>query len=162
MDAYIHNSLQPGERLIHMSHPHWIVFVPSLASLILPIGLIFVFNSEVYASVKPYMFAGLLFMSSVQFFRAWVYYVSTELGVTDRRIIGKLGLFSRHVVELDLDRIDAVTVQQPFLIGMLLNYGTVTIKGLSGTPIPIHTISNPMAFRNARPTRSAQAAPSNF
>lgn len=155
MDAYITKNLQPGEKLLHMARPHWIVFAPAFLSVLVPALLCYVMAAVMKTPVSTFAVVMLLALGLGiwNFLKAGVYFLTTELGITDRRIIGKLGLLSRYVVEIDLDRIDTVQIEQPFLLGMMLNYGTVTIRGFSGTPIPIHNIRDPLAFRNARSTQ---------
>jgi uncharacterized membrane protein YdbT with pleckstrin-like domain len=81
--------------------------------------------------------------------RALIYYIATELGVTNRRVIGKVGLIARETFEIDHPRVESVNVYQS-IMGRFLDYGTVTVRGTGGTPVPIALISHPIAFRNAR------------
>jgi uncharacterized membrane protein YdbT with pleckstrin-like domain len=71
---------------------------------------------------------------------------STELVVTDKRVIAKFGLVSRTAVEIRLEKIESVRVAQG-LAGRLLNYGDVVITGTGATHDPIIGISSPMKFR---------------
>lgn len=55
---------------------------------------------------------------------------STELMVTDRRIIAKTGVFTIVTVEMDRRRIAGVTVYQP-MAGRIMGYGYVMIQGFT-------------------------------
>ena len=55
----------------------------------------------------------------------------TEMVVTDRRIIAKVGVFNITTMEFDRDRLAGVTVYQSML-GRVLNYGWVILEGFSG------------------------------
>jgi len=72
---------------------------------------------------------------------------STELAVTNRRVIAKFGFFRRRTFELNVDRVEAIQVDQG-VWGRLLGYGTLRIAG-AGNFDPIPNVSAPMAFKKA-------------
>lgn len=74
--------------------------------------------------------------------------LTTEIALTNHRIISKRGLIKRNTIELDLNRIESIRVEQN-LIGRMLNYGSLFIIGTGGTRTPIPHIDNPLAFRKA-------------
>ena len=51
----------------------------------------------------------------------------TELGITNKRVIVKTGLFSTTTMETTLDKVQNVTFRQP-LLGKMFNYGTIVIQ----------------------------------
>ena len=53
---------------------------------------------------------------------------ATEIVVTDRRVIFKRGLLSRHTVEMNVSKIETVDVEQG-LSGRIWGYGTLLIRG---------------------------------
>jgi uncharacterized membrane protein YdbT with pleckstrin-like domain len=71
---------------------------------------------------------------------------TTELVITNRRIIAKVGLVSRHTIEINLSKVESISVSQSIL-GRLLNYGDLEIVGTGGTREPILFISEPLMFR---------------
>ena len=73
---------------------------------------------------------------------------STELVVTDKRVIAKFGLVSTRSIEIRLDKIESVRVQQG-LVGKIFNFGDITITGTGTTFDPVSRIARPLAFRNA-------------
>ena len=72
---------------------------------------------------------------------------STELAVTNRRVIAKFGTFRRKTFELNVDRVEAIQVDQG-VWGRMLGYGTLRIAG-AGNFDPIPNVSAPMAFKKA-------------
>lgn len=78
--------------------------------------------------------------------RAFIIYWTTELAITEKRVVAKYGLIRRTTIELRLDKVESVMVKQGFL-GRILNYGDVVVvgTGASGTPIPY--IAEPLEFR---------------
>lgn len=71
---------------------------------------------------------------------------TTELALTNQRIIAKKGLIRRDTVELRLDKVESLGVHQS-VIGRILGYGTILVKGTGGTTTPVPSIKNPMGFR---------------
>lgn len=74
--------------------------------------------------------------------------VTSEYAITNKRVIVKRGLISRRTLELNLQRVESVSVDQSIL-GRLLGYGTITIIGTGGTREPFHRIAHPLEFRKA-------------
>ncbi len=128
MGSYVKSVLTEGENLIYEGRQSW------LAEL-LPIflGLL----------TLPLFGIGLMFLVPVL-----VRHFTTELAITDRRVIAKFGLISRKTVEISVRKIESVQVVQGVL-GRLLNYGSVIVAGAGNPQAPITNISNPMAFRQA-------------
>ena len=75
-------------------------------------------------------------------------YISTELALTNQRVIAKTGFIRRTSIEIRNDKIESAIVDQPIL-GRIFNYGFVVVKGTGGTGAPIPWIASPMLFRNA-------------
>jgi uncharacterized membrane protein YdbT with pleckstrin-like domain len=71
---------------------------------------------------------------------------ATEMAVTNKRVIVKSGLADRRTIELLLPRIESIAVEEP-VIGRLLGYGTVIVRGTGGTPEVFPQISRPLEFR---------------
>ena len=73
---------------------------------------------------------------------------TTEIAVTNERIIYKKGLIARHVGELDIDRIEGVSVQQGVL-GRMRGYGRVCVRGMGVGEVILPPIESPLEFRRA-------------
>jgi uncharacterized membrane protein YdbT with pleckstrin-like domain len=78
--------------------------------------------------------------------RAFIRRATTELAVTDQRVIYKTGLLARHTLEMNRARVESVTVDQT-LLGRMFGYGTVTVRGVGSAFEPIRNISDPLTFR---------------
>jgi membrane protein YdbS with pleckstrin-like domain len=87
------------------------------------------------------IFIGFLFLL-IAFLKWW----STEIAITNRKIVAKYGFISRNTVEILLTKIESIQVHQG-IFGRIFNYGTLVVSG-SGLPqAPIKGISDPMIFR---------------
>lgn len=147
--TYVEKILQPDETLVHVTGLHWLVYLPALGFLVLAVGLA-VLTNYVGADLVPVVLiaaaaAGLL--AVLAWLRGFVRRSSTELAVTDRRVVFKRGLVRRHTIEMNMAKVESVNVDQS-IAGRLLGYGTVTIRGTGGGIEPLSNIDDPVAFRN--------------
>ena len=76
---------------------------------------------------------------------AIIYYTS-ELAITNKRVLSKLGLIYRTTHELRLDKIESVSVDQS-IFGRIFSYGTLEVSGTGGNVTPISGIAHPIQFR---------------
>lgn len=77
---------------------------------------------------------------------AAIHVITTELALTNRRIIAKSGLIRRNTIELKVNRVESLGVDQGVL-GRIFNFGSITVKGVGGSNAPIPYIARPMEFR---------------
>lgn len=123
--SYIDESLIEGESILHRARVSWW----SQFGLVL-LGVILLI-----------VVVGLFF-----FIAAWVRVRSTEIAITNRRVIAKFGFIKRHTVEINLDKVEALRVEQGFW-GRVLNFGTIFISGAGTSVAPIRDIADPLVFR---------------
>ena len=79
--------------------------------------------------------------------RAWFHRWTTETDVTNLRVVHKTGFIKRRTFEMSLDKVESVDVNQNIL-GRMLNYGDVTVRGVGEGAETIQTIASPLEFRN--------------
>jgi uncharacterized membrane protein YdbT with pleckstrin-like domain len=79
---------------------------------------------------------------------AWLKYRSTELAVTNKRIITKSGLIQRNTTEMFLEKVESIQVDQGIL-GRIFDFGSITISGTGGDKSPVNSVSQPLEFRKA-------------
>ncbi|MBN8965743.1 MAG: PH domain-containing protein [Rhizobiales bacterium] len=147
--SYTQSVLQPGEKIVLMARLHWIEYWPAILSLIAGVILVVWEHTaalgEVLIAATAIVFAAL---TLVFFVRAWFIRWITEFAVTDRRVISKRGFINRSTTEMHMDKIESVQVEQSIL-GRLLDYGTVTVRGTGEGLDPIKRVAAPLAFRSA-------------
>ena len=123
--SYIDDSLVEGEQILHRARISW---WSQFGLLLLGVLLLVVV-------------IGLGFLVW-----AWIKVRSTEVAITNRRVIVKLGFVKRHTVEINLEKVEALKVDQGFW-GRMLNYGTIYISGAGTSVAPIADIADPLVFR---------------
>ena len=138
---FIEHNLAPEEQLLYRVQPHWIVFSqPTLFTL----GLI-LFTHLFPASALLIYFAIPIVL--ILWIAKFIEYKCSEFGVTNKRVVVKIGLIQVDIVDTLLQRIESVQVSQS-LLGKILGYGTVTICGTGGDRYSFQWINKPMLFRS--------------
>jgi uncharacterized membrane protein YdbT with pleckstrin-like domain len=126
MASYVDSVLISGESVLHRGRvslwPHaWKIVVGIVLLPLFGLGLVFL---------------------------AWVYivYKTTEIAITNKRIIATFGFISRSTIEINLPKVESVQVDQS-VMGRMLDYGTIVISG-AGTPnLSIPGAAEPLLFR---------------
>jgi uncharacterized membrane protein YdbT with pleckstrin-like domain len=146
--SYVQSVLQPGEQVRHTAKLHWIMYWPGLLFLLAAIAAFVLAYSATRGGTLWTYLAGVLALVALGFlFREWFVQWTTEIAVTDRRIIYKEGFVRRSTVEMHMDKVESVDVEQT-IIGRLLDYGTVTVKGVGTGFEPLKMIAAPLDLRN--------------
>lgn len=146
MASYVESVLAQGERIVHraaVSHWHFAL------SYLIGIAFIIAGAATAYLHREPpwLMSAGVAFaFGVVVILVALIRRSTTELVLTDRRIIAKRGFIARDTVEMNLSKVESVRVDQS-LVGRLLDYGDVTIVGTGSSLEPLRAISSPLELR---------------
>jgi uncharacterized membrane protein YdbT with pleckstrin-like domain len=71
---------------------------------------------------------------------------ATEMTLTNKRIVVKVGIAARRTVEMLLTRVESIGVEES-VMGRMLGYGTVIVRGTGGTPEAFERIAHPLEFR---------------
>jgi membrane protein YdbS with pleckstrin-like domain len=141
--GYVETILEPGEQISRRAHLHWIVYVRAVVLLL--IGVVLMLYSENVIAAAG--FVAFLF-GIEEFVKAAINRRTTEIAVTNQRIISKCGLIRRDTIEINMQKVESVDVQQSIL-GRLLNYGTVIVRGTGGGINPLAYVSEPLPLRRA-------------
>ena len=163
--SYLTKILRPDEQVLAVGKLHWIIYSPAIAWLVM--GVIFYGASEPgtlhvvrYLVGQPVQIGlGKLHHAGVWLFVLCSYISllhgliisirrqTTEIAVTDRRVIYKTGMIATHTDEMNMDKVESVLVDQT-MMGGLLNYGTVDIRGTGEGLENLRYISSPISLRN--------------
>ncbi|MBH1638927.1 PH domain-containing protein [Stenotrophomonas maltophilia] len=136
--GYIDNNLVGSEKVLMIAKIHWGVYVGGIAWA--TIGFLLIVGDAGGAGFLALLIGALLLL------RAFIYAASTELAITDRRVIAKFGLVRRQTVELLHSKVEGLTVNQTIL-GRILDFGTIVVNGTGSGRTPIRGISKPLEFR---------------
>jgi hypothetical protein len=147
LGAYTAATLQFDERPLHQTTIHWMALSGSVIGAVL--SLIVIVPIAMFASWRAFYWAWLLLVIPAGILLSAAITVRTsELVITDRRVLIKVGFIQRHTFEMFISKIESVAVFQSML-GRLFNYGTVEIRGTGGSSESFATIAAPLPFRDA-------------
>jgi hypothetical protein len=145
--GYAEKVLQPGETIVYRARLHWIVYLGGIVLVVAAVilALLAVALQGGDAVRLGLMLAALiaLFLGLFQMLRAWFVVANTEIIVTNRRLIYKTGFIARDTVEMNLDKVESVLVEQT-LLGRMLNFGRVIVRGVGSGLEPIDRIAAPL------------------
>ena len=150
MARYIDDILQSGETVLYSTNAHWIFHLPGIICWIIAAGFLAA-TRLVLNDTAVMLFLALAAVTALiaLFFtlRAWFHRWTTETDVTNLRVVHKTGFIKRRTFEMSLDKVESVDVDQSIL-GRILNYGDVTVRGVGEGAERIKTIASPLDFRN--------------
>lgn len=167
---YVQQSLGPDEELVHIGKFHWMYTVRAFLSIFWGIVMGFI---VLVAAVNAYKVLGympsnigflkmlyvlhpgirlvaffMFIIGLLKFAYMMVVKATTEIAITNSRLIYKKGLIARQVGEINIDRIEGVNVLQP-MMGRIFNYGRVMVRGMGVGEVLLPSIEDPIEFRRA-------------
>lgn len=146
--SYVKSVLLPDEKVRYATNIHWVIYLPGLALLVLAALVYWIGAQPVSAFyLWRWISIALLVAAAALLFRAWLRQWTTEIAVTDRRIIFKKGFIRRYTIEMHLDKVESVDVSQSIL-GRIFNYGDILIRGVGVGIEPLRDIGAPITFRS--------------
>ncbi len=128
--GYIDKNLVNGEHIVYKTTKHWTVFFWPLLFILL------LFYRYGLVGVP-------ILLALVWLLPTFIDFLTSEFGLTNRRIVIKSGFVKRLSLETFLDKIEGVSVQQG-VWGRILGYGTITFIGIGGTKNSFRRISKPL------------------
>ena len=147
LGPYSRSTLAPNETPFYKTSLHWIIFVRFgffallvflFVAMPFAIALQAVTGSELgwFALPLPVLF---LVPPTLAF-------ASSELVITDRRVLIKTGIVRRQTLEMFISKIESVGVDQGFF-GRMFDYGSVLVRGTGGFEQAFEAIAAPLEFR---------------
>lgn len=88
----------------------------------------------------------LLLIPLIKAIKLTIYYNTTEMVITNRKVIEKYGWISVHCDEMSLNKIENITVESSFW-GGLFGYGDVIIQGANRNNVNFKGVSKPEQIR---------------
>lgn len=148
--AYYQKVLQPGETVRFVGKVHWLVYKTAILLLLLAIAAAVGFQYLPQADpITEYVVVGIILaVALLSFLSVWFVRASTEIVVTDRRVIHKVGWIGRRTQEMNISKVETVDVDQG-IGGRIFGFGSVLIRGVGGSWEPLRYVASPLALRSA-------------
>lgn len=123
--SYVDSTLIEGETVVYRAQVSWWPLIPWIVLGILTVVIV----------------VGV-------FILIWVYVKrrTTELAITNKRVIAKKGFIQRDTIEMFLSKVESAHVEQT-VPGRVLDYGTVILSGTGVMNSRFENISAPLEFR---------------
>jgi uncharacterized membrane protein YdbT with pleckstrin-like domain len=150
MGRYIDEILQPGEKVLYSTNAHWMFYLPAIAAWMLALILVLLSRTTATEGIVLLCLSAAAVVAIAALYwsaRAWFHRWTTETDVTNLRVVHKTGFIKRRTFEMSLDKVESVDVNQSIL-GRIMGYGDVTVRGVGEGAETIRTIASPLDFRN--------------
>lgn len=163
MKSYIIDSLGNDERIESSAKvTYWIVYFCIVESLCTLLALHFLSKIDIlqtgiivptpWGGIKASLLLILFLMSFIgimqRAIRTLIYALTTEIAITNLRIIYKTGLIRRYTYEVRTKRIEGANVSQT-VMGRIFNYGDLLVTGTGSNNLNIRYIDEPLEFRRS-------------
>ena len=142
--GYVEESLGANETVHYVGHFHWMNYVLAYGALVLSLVLgIFTYAPKYPALALISPFIGIIVFLAIMM-PIW----TTEIAVTNQRVILKRGLIKRMTKELQLRAIEEVSLDQD-IFGRIFNFGKISAYGTGEEEIIFPTLGDPLGMRRA-------------
>lgn len=135
--SYIESNLLADKQVIYRAKLHWIIFWKPGAPILLGCLVLF---------IQPLLGLVVMGIGAFALVPALIDYFSSEFGITNKRVIVKVGLIRRRTVELLLRHVEAISVDQS-IGGRILGIGSVPLSGTSGVTERFDYVTDPLELR---------------
>ena len=143
MANYVERNLRQSEHIIAKAQVSWVAIVPSLIIG----GLIALFGFAMLSQrVTAGVGIGILVFAALLIVITILRISNIELGVTDKKIIGKSGIIVANSLDAYLEKIDNFSISET-IGGRLFGYATIMICTIS-SKIRFPYIKDAMKFKN--------------
>ena len=132
--GYVDKILIEDEIIHFRAKKAWMALILIIIFMIFMVWLV--------SKIDTFSFVITLVLLMLLIFRVILAFISTELVLTNRRIIGKRGFILRNAIEFNLNQLESISISQP-LLGRIIGFGNITIVGIGGTKEVFKAIMNP-------------------
>ena len=170
---YIESNLRKEEQVVVRAKISWLTLVaPALLAIVAWVGAFVLMGklkgmgNDSLTEAFTYILLILAFLFTLPLIKRALINATTHLAVTNKRVIGKVGVLKIDTIDYPVDKIDNVSYNAGFF-GNVFKYATVQIGSVSGEKKQIAAIGNAQEFKNcvtdaiekhAEEARKAQAA----
>ncbi len=147
--SYLDKILQPDETALITGKKHWIIYAPGAVCIGIAILIAGAGSGMAHLATVAQIVAAIIgLVGVVLLLREWFEQWTTEIVVTNRRVVYKTGFISRKTTEMNMEKIESVVVDQS-LFGRILGYGSLDVRGTGVGMEKLNRIAAPLALRNA-------------
>lgn len=145
--SYVQTVIRPDERILFTGRMHWIVYARGTVALIVALLIFAYAGPDAFGGVLRLLAWLVVAIAIVLLAQAWFVQWTTEIAVTNLRVIQKRGFIRRVTGEMNMDKVEFVIVDQT-LLGRLLDYGSIVVRGTGSGIEGLHYIAKPIELRS--------------
>lgn len=167
MGNYVNSHLTRQEHVVFEAHYHGCIWIfPIIGFVLFSIPLLLIIGFTISYAPSDGVADVLILPCLIFLIGLWILiytYIKTttdEFAITNQRLIIKTGVISRSTLELNLTKVETITVSQGIL-GRIFNCGQISIKGTGATICNLICIDTPYDFRKAFQDVLGKYIPSN-
>jgi uncharacterized membrane protein YdbT with pleckstrin-like domain len=161
--------LNPDEKLLFRTRLHWLACAPSALATAL-IGVLVLVALALFArapaadlfaqapAAASILAAGLLLVVAVPLLLVRFLVATHAYGVTDRRVIARVGWLSVRTADLSVAKVESLVIEQS-PAGRVFGYGDVKVVGTGGSAESFRGVRDPIGFRKAVNAASGRGGP---
>ena len=163
--GYVEKNLVPDENLVYRTGCHWVVmFWPLVGGAVLGFAGFVFFAGGWMATRNGGRYEGAMVWGALALLGAValigggiIRRLATQVAVSNKRVLIKTGLLSRRSVEILLPKVESIGVDES-LVGRILGYGRVIVRGTGGTFETFDKIAHPNELRRQVQEQLANSA----
>lgn len=152
---YYTSVIQPDEEVRYFGTLHWLIYTGAIIWGLgaIAAGAIALWigrdpNLQTWYWIALIAAAFALLCAAAAFLHSWLQRRTTEIVITNKRVLYKTGWISRRTEEMNITKVETVDVRQT-VPGRIFGYGTVLIRGIGSTWEPLERVTEPVKLRNA-------------
>jgi uncharacterized membrane protein YdbT with pleckstrin-like domain len=145
--GYVERHLLADERVLYKTRLHWVLYLKPLLVTLFGVGLTVALAQMPDPPWLWYLGLAVTMAGALWWAARWIELRTSEFAVTSMRLIFKVGLVARYTTELQLSKVESISVTQS-LPGRMLNYGNLTVTGTGNTREVFARVHDPVSFRN--------------
>lgn len=136
--GFINENLLKDEAVAYKAQLHWVIYMPACIC-----GVLFLATLAIPIVTELFLIAAIWFAIS-----AYMKQTTTEIAVTNKRLLGKTGFIKRDTIDLNLKKVESLYADQN-IFGRMFDYGAVRIVRTGGSNFVVKGVLSPVAFKRA-------------
>lgn len=154
---YVERNLGKDEQIVLRAKINWLaLLVPIIGAVAWEVIMVFarrwaenmVFNSDDADSLKTGVTILCQLFAFLPVLARFLVLVTTKLVITNKRVVGKVGILKVDTIDFPIEKIDNVTYNAG-VFGNLFKYYTLVVTGTSGDKKTVKMVANALKFKNA-------------
>lgn len=139
--SYIEQTLASDEKIEVVAELHWFAYIKAFT--IAFVAFVFVIFSLIY-DMSILLFGFITVLLALYYF---LLIKTTEMVVTNKRVICKVGIISIKTEELKNKKIEAIEMKQN-LFGRIFDYGNICFSGTGTSKVKFLYVNKPHQIKN--------------